>query len=54
MLSWMLLRRGKTLMVGFSIPEASLLSSTSASPLTGDRMKWDSSSEEEGLSTVEN
>jgi hypothetical protein len=45
MLSWMLLRRGKILIVGLSIPEASLLTSTSASPFTGERMKWDESSE---------
>lgn len=40
MLSWMLLSRGNILIVGWSIPVASLLTSTSASPLTGARMKW--------------
>ena len=45
--SWILETRGKTLTFGLSIPEASLLTSTSAWPLTGDRMKCDSGSVDE-------
>jgi len=48
MLSWMLLSRGKIFTVGLSIPEASLLTSTSASPVTGERMKWGSETGEDG------
>ena len=57
MLSWMLYRRGYTFTVGLSRPEASLLTSTSASPFTGARMKWEgsvaSSTGEIGLSAVD-
>lgn len=44
-------RRGNSLSMGESRPEASLLTSTSASPVTGERMKWEGSSSagEEGV-----
>jgi hypothetical protein len=39
---------GKSLMVGLSIPEASLSISTAALPDTGQRMKWEDSEDDGG------